>query len=121
MINENRIVPVTATDLLTLYGNMFTIAGTSITAVSASSPGVFELTSGSGNLLADEPVDSFDIDSDVTSFTLYFIPGYSFSGFTVEGAAATIADNDVTVEADGRTLYKAVLSSGTITITKAGF
>lgn len=122
MINENRIVPVTATDLLTLYGVMFAIAGTSIAKVDSTDPlGDFAITSGSGNLLASEPVRSFDFGSSVTSATLYFIPTYDYQGFTVAGEAATIVDNDVEVQRDGQTLYKAVLSDGSITITKVGF
>jgi hypothetical protein len=52
---------------------------------------------------------------------LYFVADYNYKGFTVNGATATIVDNNVTVEKDSCTLYKAVLDSGSITITKAGF
>ena len=121
MINENRIVPIQVTDLLTMYGNILTIAGVSVTAVQATDVGVFDITSGSGNLIAAEPIKSFNFGSSVTSFTLYFVADYDYEGFTSNGTAATIADNDVEVNPDGRTLYKAVLSSGTVTITKVGF
>lgn len=121
MINKDRIVSVTATDLITLYGTIMMLANTSVTAVDATNPGEFAITSGSGNVLAAEPIKTFDIGNSVSSITIYFVPAYDYAGFTIAGEAATIADNDVTVEADGKTLYKAVLSSGTVTITKAGF
>jgi hypothetical protein len=121
MINTDRIVPVTVTDLLTLYGNIMKLNGTSVAAVEAVSPGVFELTSGSGNLLANEPVKSLDFGEGVTSATVYFIPTYDYVGFTVEGATATLDDSSVEVNADGRTLYTATLADGEVTIAQVGF
>jgi hypothetical protein len=119
MINNNRIVPVMATDLITLYGIIMTLAGTSVTAVQADAPGVFALTSGSGNLLAAEPVKTLDFGSGVTSAVLYFVPAHDFAGFTVAGAAVT--PSGAAVDADGCTLYTATLASGAITIAKKGF
>ena len=119
MINTDRIVPVTVTDLLTLYGTIIKLAGTSITAVDAVNPGVFALTSGSGNLLASEPVKSLDFGEDVTSAVVYFVAAYDYKGFSIQGTAVTTSG--ATVEADGRTLYTATLSIGTVTIAKAGF
>lgn len=119
MINTDRIVPVTVTDLLTLYGTIIKLAGTSITAVDAVNPGVFALTSGSGNLLASEPVKSLDFGEDVTSAVVYFVAAYDYKGFSIQGTAVTTSG--ATVEADGRTLYTATLSTGTVTIAKAGF
>lgn len=119
MINTNRIVPVTATDLLTLYGTIMALAGTSVSAVQAGDPGVFDVTSGSGNLLAAEPVKSLNFGSSVTSATLYFVADYNYSGFKINGSAVTTSG--ATVVADGRTLYTATLSGGTITIAKKGF
>ena len=119
MINSKRIVPVTRTDLLTAYGTMIKLAGTSITAVSASDPGVFALTSGSGNLLANEPVKSLDFGAAVTSAVVYFVADYDYKGFSVAGTAVTTAGADV--DADAATLYTATLSTGTVTIAKVGF
>lgn len=119
MINTDRIVQVSVIDLLTLYGNILTIAGTSVTAVQATDPAIFELTEGSGNLLAAEPVESLDFGESVTSATVYFIPAYNYSGFSVAGTAVTTEGD--TVNPDGRTLYTATLSSGTVTIAKVGF
>ena len=38
MINTDRIVPVQATDLVTLYGTIMKLAGTSVTPVQATNP-----------------------------------------------------------------------------------
>lgn len=128
MINADRIVPVQKIDLISLYGLILKQDSTNnsgLTALNASDDdGNFEITSGSAPLIASEPVSTCDVDatgSSVSAFTLYFVPAFDYAGFTVDGSAATIADNDVEVAADGATLYKAVLSSGTITITQVGF
>ena len=104
MINTDRIVPVTQVDLLTLYGNIMKLAGTTVAAVDAVAPGEFELT-GSGNIGNKLAV-------------LYFIPAYDFGGFKVAGTAVTPSG---TMSADGRTLYTATLSSGAVTVAKVGF
>lgn len=117
MINENRIVPVTATDLITLYGTIMKLAGTSVTAVDATDPGEFA-SALSGNVLASEPVKGFNITSG-SSGVIYFVPAYDYDGFAIAGTAVETAGADVTP--DGKTLYSATLSSGTITIAKAGF
>lgn len=120
MINKNRIVQVTAVDLLTLYATILAIAGTTLTVADATNPGEFDVAEapGSGSLIASEPVASLDIASGVSAVTIYFVPAYDYKGFTVNGAAATMAGDDVV--ADGRTLYLATLSGGTITIAKKG-
>lgn len=125
MINTNRIVPITSVDLISMYGLILmqnASANGSLAKVSSKTvEGDFEITAAATPLIADEPVQTVDFASGVTSATLYFVPAYSYEGFTVAGVAATIADNDVEVEPDGRSLYKAVLGSGTVTITKVGF
>ena len=119
MINSNRIVPVVKVDLLTLYGNIMKLAGTSVSDVQAYEPGVFSVASGSGNKIAAEPVKSFDFASGVSSMTVYFIAAYDYEGFKVHGTAVTTLGADVV--ADGVTLYTATLSSGDVTIAKVGF
>ena len=124
MINNDRIVPVSAIDLITLYGLILkqdTTNNSSLAALDASDPGVFQIKSGSAPLLADEPAVSIDIDataSSVSACTVYFVPAYNYEGFTIDGAKITPTGS---VSADGRTLYKAVLATGAVTITKAGF
>lgn len=120
MINLDRIVPVTQVDLLTLYGNIMKLAGTSVTAAEAVEAGVFELTGSGdiGNKIANEPVKSCDFKSGVTAGVLYFIPAYDFEGFKVAGSAVTPSG---TMAADGRTLYTATLATNAVTIAKVGF
>ena len=124
MINTDRIVPIQKIDLISMYGLILKQDSNNATlaAVDAVDPeGNFEITAAATPLIASEPVSTCDIDSDVSTATIYFVPAYDYAGFTVDGSAATIADNDVTVNQDGATLYKAALASGTITITQVGF
>lgn len=125
MINSNRIVPVTATDLLSLYGvilKMDTTNNSSLAKLDAiDNAGDFQIKSGSDPLIASEPVASCDINataSSVSAATLYFVPAYDFKGFSIDGTAVEITGS---VDADGRTLYKAVLATGAITVSKVGF
>lgn len=119
MINEDRIVPVQKTDLITLYGTIMKLAGTSVAAAEAVAPGVFALTSGNGNLLANEPVKTLDFGEAVTAAVVYFVPSYDYEGFSVAGTAVETAGADV--EADGSSLYTATLATGTVTIAKVSF
>lgn len=118
MINTDRIVPVTAIDLISLYGLILAQDVSGLTALDATDPGVFEVTAASDPLIADEPVASLDFASGVTSATIYFVPAYNYAGFTIDGTATTPTGD---VAPDGRSLYKAELASGAVTITKVGF
>lgn len=124
MINANRIVPVTETDLITLYGTIIKFAGTPVippvTSIDAATTnGEFNLTTGSDNILASEPVKKFTFGSSVTSAVIYFVAAYDYEGFVIGETPTTTTG--ATVEPDGKTLYRATLSSGTITIAKVGF
>lgn len=127
MINKDQIIPITATDLLTLIGTVMAIGQESLSAVpTALAPldaeGNFQVTTNSAVALASTPIKSLDFDataSSVSAGTVYFIPAYDYEGFSIDGAAVTTAGAEV--DADGCTLYKAVLSSGTVTISKVGF
>lgn len=126
MINTERIVPITVTDLISVYGfglkqnsnNSGLVALDALDVV-----GNFKVTSGSAPMLASEPVKSCDIDattSSVTACTIYFVPAYDFEGFSIDGTKVQTA-GVTTIARDGRTLYKAVLASGTITVSKESF
>ena len=119
MINKDRIVQVSAIDLISLYGLILQQNNATLAAVDSSTvDGQFEITAASTPLIADEPVQSVDFTSSVSSATLYFVPALDYAGFTKAGVAVTPTGD---VEPDGRSLYKAVLASGGITITKVGF
>jgi len=120
MINTDRIVPVTAIDLISLYGLIIKAAGTTLTAVNAkTSDGKFQIDSASNALIASEPVQHVNIASAVTSATIYFVPGYDYAGFSLNNVEVETAGADVV--ADGKTLYTATLATGTVTIAKVGF
>lgn len=117
MINNERIVPIQKIDRLSAIGEILALTNTSYTVLkSADVTGNFTVTgSGSaGNFLANQPVKTLDFAAGVTSATVYFIPDYAYAGMKIAGTATTPTE---TVVADGATLYKAVLSSSTVTIT----
>ena len=118
MINENRIVPVTATDLITLYGLILLqdSNNSAMTALQAATTDGQFTVSTTGIKLAAEPVKTVNFTAE--SGTLFFVPAYDYAGFSVNGTAVTPSGD---VDADGRTLYKAVLATGAVTITKVGF
>lgn len=123
MINNDRIVPVQKIDLLSLYGTVLGLIGTSYAVLfPADVIGEFEVAASgaAGNLLCSQPVKTLDFKSGTTSGTVYFIAGYDFSAITVAGAAATIDDSGLALDEinpDGVTLYKAVLGSGEVTLS----
>ena len=117
MINSERIVPVMKTDLLTLYGTVLNLIGTSYTVLqSPDVEGNFVCTAtgAAGNKLANQPVKTLDFADGTTSGTIYFIPAYDFEGFKIAGVAAEATGDVVT---DGATLHKAVLADSAITVT----
>lgn len=120
MINTDRIVPVTAVDLISLYGLILKVGSVAVTALDAATEnGQFSVTSASGPLLASEPVQSLDLATAVTSASIYFVAAYDFAGFSINGVAQTTTG--ATINPDGRTLYLATLADSTITISKVGF
>lgn len=124
MINTDRIVPVQATDLISLYGLIIKMSdqdGTYVPFSADDVEGNFTVTNGENTLIANEPVATVDVAAAVSEFEMYFVPAYDYAGFTLNGAAATIADGSDEVEPDGRTLYYAALASGSVTILKVGF
>ena len=112
MINNDRIVPVQATDLLSLYGTMLIIGEVNVSKLEAGEIGEFTVAA-NGTYLANEPVKTLDFAATATAAEVYFIPAYDFEDITIAGAA-----EEVTVDPDGCTLYHAALSSGAVTVTK---
>lgn len=117
MVNNDRIVPIQKIDLLSMYGTILTIANVSFAVLAATDVvGDFSVTGSgaAGNKLANQPVKTLDFASGVTGATVYFVPAFDYDGMTIAGVATTPTG---TVNPDGVTLYKAVLSSGAVTIT----
>lgn len=123
MVNNDRIVPITKTDYLTMIGTVLALTGTSYKVLASDTvEGGFTVTGtgAAGNLLANQPVQTLDFASGVTGGTVYFVAAHNFEGITAAGAAATIDDAGLGLEdikTDGVTLYKAVLATGEVTIT----
>jgi hypothetical protein len=120
MMNKDRVVPVTAIDLLSLYAVILKAAGTTLTAVNSDTvDGVFSINENPANaVIASEPVKSFDFAGTTSAATVYFVPTYDYEGFKVAGAAVTTAGDEVV--ADHANLYSATLATGTVTIAKVG-
>lgn len=116
MINANKIIPVTKSDLLSILANACLMCGKTVTAIAASAPGVFAISSNPSTDVAvcNEPVKVFDFASGSSAATIYFVADYDYQGFKVAGTAVTTSGADV--DANSATLYKATLSSGSVTI-----
>ena len=127
MINNDRIVPITAIDLISMYGSILRVAlyvtgdiNSAPAAIEATTAnGIFEITESNKAFLMNEPMKSCDIAADVVGTQVFFVPAYDYSGFTSNGAVVTTQGDEVT--ADGRTLYVALIGDGAVTITKVGF
>jgi hypothetical protein len=120
MINNDRIVPIQKIDYISMIGTVLTLHGTSYTVLGATDVvGDFSVTGtgAAGTFLANQPVKTLDFATGVTGGTVYFVADYNFGAITVAGATATFAEGSATVVADGATLYKAVLASGSVTVT----
>lgn len=111
-----RIIPIECLDVIKAYGYMMTLAGTSYTKVDAVDVATFEVESGSGNLLAGEPVKKFDFGASVTSAVVYFVPAYDYDGFYAAGTK--VAATGAEVDPDGVSLYTATISGTAVAIAK---
>ena len=112
MIKSERIVPILRTDYLSLIGTILALESVSYSVLKSSDvPGDFSVAE-AGTYLADQPVKSLDFVAE--SGTVYFVADFAFKGFKVSGSAV---ETEVVPTPDAVSLYKAVLSSGTVTVT----
>lgn len=123
MINDARIVPITSLDLISMYGIILAASaaaasGTAPEKLAATDVATFDVSTNSKTYIASEPVKKLNFGSSVTSGTVYFVPAYDYEGFTKTSATLTVTGD---VEADGRTLYSATLSTNALTISKVGY
>lgn len=117
MINKDRIVPIEKIDFLSMIGTVMNLMGASNFHVDATDAEGNLTVTGSGDVgtvLANQPLVSANFPAGVTAGVLYFVPDYKFSGFEVAGVA--VAAEGVTPDYKGVALYKATLSSGTVTV-----
>jgi hypothetical protein len=117
MVNSDRIVPITKIDYLSLIATVLKIASVTFDVIESDTEGNFvaEGSGDVGNLLAAQPVKSFDFASGVTAGVVYFCADYAYEGFSANGVALSAT---VEPEKDGVSLYTATLSSGSLTIAK---
>ena len=115
MINKNRIVPVTKTDLLTLYGTMLNSSLDSLGVLKASDiEGNFDASEKtSGAFICDQPVKSLELPYGVVfDVSIWFTAAYDFEGITIHGgenvddSGSPVAVNEIVK--DCATLYKVV-------------
>ena len=121
MINAERIVPVSVIDLISLYGLILKQGNANLTAFETpEAPGHFHVDAASASalLLFAEPVSTCDFEAGVSAAEFYFVAGYDYAGFTVDGTAVTVTGD---VEKDGRTLYHGTLAGTALTVEKIGF
>lgn len=121
MINTDRIVPVTKTDLLYLYSVILKqdSNNSSLEKLTDGIEGDYAVSTNSKSYLADQPVKSVTFGSSITACTFFFVAAMDYAGFKKTGATLTVTAPDEGILTDG-TLYKAVLSTNALTITKVG-
>lgn len=123
MINKDRIVPVTATDLISLYS---VCAGVSVPVIKidpSTIDGVFDITEwpSGGAIFASQPVKEIRLAATIGNGQLYFVPDYTFDGVTVDGEALPLAEGSAEVVPDGCSLYRAATDGSTVMYQKLGF
>lgn len=126
MINKDRIVPVTATDLITLYSVLVGFMMQSNATLNKIDPttvdGVFEFVEATtGPVILSQPAKEIKVASTVETVSFMFVPDYTFEGVTVDGVAMPVAEGSAAVEPDGYSFYGATVASGTVTYKKFGF
>ena len=70
------------------------------------------------DVIASEPVKSFDFAGTTSAAVVYFVPTYDYEGFKIAGAAVEATGDEV--DADHANLYKATLATGAVSIAKVG-
>lgn len=122
MINQDRIVPIMAYDLLSLYGLIMHVSSNSTARLDSVGIGEFDLQErDTSRYMCTEPVISLNIGTGVTSsVTIYFVADPNFKGLFKNNVAMTISDESVDVKKDSATLYQAAISGSSATITNVG-
>ena len=117
MINENRIVPVTKTDLISLYGFILNMTDPGIYAkLDPVEIGVFEIPESytAGALICSEPVKTIDLTNLAEDTWVVFVPAYDFEGVT----GATLEESGDEIIPDGVSLYSIGYESSAYTAHK---
>lgn len=115
MVNNDRIVPIQKIDRLSAIGEILALTSVSYSVLAADTVSGEFTVAEAGTYLANQPVKKLNFGSGASSGTVYFVADYDYEGFALNGTATVTAG--ATVKADGVSLYKAVLATGTVTIT----
>lgn len=117
MVNNDRIVPITNIDFLSMIGTVLTLNGTNFTVAQAQTvEGDFTISpaEGQSNFLVNQPVKTINVATSEAT-TIYFVAAYGYAGFSINGTAVTTTGD--TVQPDGITLYKALSVGDAVKIT----
>lgn len=114
MLNNDRIVPVTKTDLLSLYRMIIQYSGQSINVLQPED-GDAAFMCPAGYNIAAVPLKSFDFSGGNTG-SIYFVAERGYVGCTNENFYKSAFSDEVVP--DGVTLYQATLSGQSYTISK---
>ena len=119
MVNENRIVPVTKMDLISLFGSVISLLyalpdlPSTLQLLGTSEIGVFDITAVGGYLLT-EPAKIINLPASFSDGAVVFIPGYDFEGFTIAGVKAEYSDEGIIPKSTPNTLYMATIVDGEV-------
>ena len=127
MINNDRIVPITAIDLISMYSLVLDLKFTSglsanMTKLNPTTDERIIADKQAMGYMVSEPVKGFDVKASAAALHYYFVPAYDYEGVFYNGEKIT-PTGDI-VEADGRSLYFFSISGGdekTFTIKKFGY
>ena len=114
MINEDRIIPITKIDFLSVMGTVLNLTSTSFEVLKPVDVEGNFMVDDASTYLANQPVKSIDFTE--STGAVFFCPDYDFKGILVSGAEATVSGADY-IEPEYVGLYFAELSSGTVTVT----
>lgn len=123
MINAERIMPVTKTDLISLYSVILAqnseYSAYLLHLAADSVDGCFKCDS-AGLFIADQPLKSCDFGTFEDPVRVFFVADDHFSGFSIDGVKVTPSASSVEVIADG-SLYSVTVANNTLTVAKVGF
>ena len=115
MVNKNRIVPITKTDLLTIYATMIGIlalGGTETVLKPNDTDGDFNIDETFENLaICNQPVESLNFSSVALGGsvgTIFFVAAYNFKGISIDGLEPQYKPGSLTnadIIKDSATLY----------------
>lgn len=114
MINNDRIVPITKIDYLSMIGTIMNLDGRGNVGVLKVVDGVASVPAESQfeKLLANEPVRKIELADD-SIIPLIFVASHDFEGITLDGEAV---DVQTEIKNDGVSLYGVSKAQGQVNV-----